>query len=365
MNYSQQQQHQHNSGDESAVYVGKGNISEHVLRAAESLIYKQIVAANSYFTLVHNAQHTRQSVAINPFDLSTVALRALYALQIDLDAQLPFKVSAFCRIYAEDKYKLRQLQRKQAGLSTESGSLDVADPPGVATVGLSVSSEDGIAIGSVVKPKERLQCTLLVSALDATNLRPSFGASSVNAYATLQTGNWQSGGATVTTETRASKASSATNAAFALWGNVCSLSVDPSQIAHLTGSSQSVGEDSHTVLNSHITVQCFDRGLFSICYGTSDLQLSAMLPTSGPADASSHSEFTCDITTHNVRLTRSSSLLFGAAAPGSSADDKDCAVVRLVSMLVVGGEEARTAATNRFQEKVTEMLGERKTVCAA
>eukprot|EP01034_Spumella_vulgaris_P021313 gene21313-27343_t len=353
MNYTQ---HNGAKDDDAAIYVGKGNISEHVLRAAESLIYKQIVASNSYFMLVHNAQHTRQSVAINPFDLSSIALRALYALQIDLDSQLPFKVSAFCRIYAEDKYKMKQLQRKQAGLSSESDSHDAHDSRAIK---LTDTDEDAIITGSVVR--EKLQCTLLVSALDATNLRPSFGATSVNAYVTLQTGSWHSGGATVTTETKPAKANSATSSAFVQWGNMCSLSVDPHQIHHLTGAAEP-SSDSSSVLNSHITVECFDRGLFSICYGSTDVKLSALLPTARPADSSS-SEFTSEIASHNIKLTRSSSLLFGvAAAAGSVAEETNSAVVRLVTMLVVGGEEARTAATNRFQEKITEMLSERKTV---
>lgn len=337
------------STDKGEAFVGKGNISEPVLKAAESLIYTQIISNNKYFSLIHSAQSSGRPLVINPFELSTVAIRALYALQLELDSILPFRVSAYCRILAEEKYKIKQAERKPQ-----------LYPEAVIESDTVIGAAAGGAAGG-----GKMKYTLLVSVIEATQMRASFGSSAVNAYVSLQASEgWHSGGPLTLTETKTCKASSATSNAYCLWGNLSSMSVNPALCQHLGVTDPAYKESEvDAAITTSITVEAFDRGMFSICYGSANLTVNSVLAAAVP-DASnpSSSEYVGEVTTHNLKLTRQAGLFEGAG--GAAAADKEGEVtsVRLLTMLVIGSDAVQQEAAVKFTTRVKEVVEERKTV---
>lgn len=71
---------------------GRGAISANIMLAAEHMLQAQMKGENS----------------VHPLSLSPHAIRALYALQLEMDTLLPLKVSALCRIWAEERLKVRK-----------------------------------------------------------------------------------------------------------------------------------------------------------------------------------------------------------------------------------------------------------------
>lgn len=72
-------------------YEGRGLLPHNVMQAAESLL----------------ADKLKGDCSVNPLSLSPTVIRALYAIQMELDTLLPVHVSAMCRIWTEERIKLR------------------------------------------------------------------------------------------------------------------------------------------------------------------------------------------------------------------------------------------------------------------
>ena len=72
-------------------YEGRGILAYSVMQAAEIML----------------ADKMRGECTVHPVSLSPMAVRALYAIQLELDTLLPVQVSAMCRIWAEERVRLR------------------------------------------------------------------------------------------------------------------------------------------------------------------------------------------------------------------------------------------------------------------
>ena len=96
---------------------------------------------------------------IDPLHLAPVAVRALYALQLELDAYLPTKTCAQCRLWAEDRYRQTKVDVHVTSPTASSSAVPVGDVP---------------------------SSMLLVAVLDVSNIKPTFGMSTVDAFCSVE-----------------------------------------------------------------------------------------------------------------------------------------------------------------------------------
>jgi hypothetical protein len=68
-------------------YSGRGDLPNSIVQAAENVL----------------AQHLKGESAMHPLSLSPSAVRALYALQLEMDSLLPIHICAVGRVWAEER----------------------------------------------------------------------------------------------------------------------------------------------------------------------------------------------------------------------------------------------------------------------
>jgi hypothetical protein len=213
-----------NDEGKASRYFGTGIFPQNILKAAEVLIQK---------TINHKSDEEDE---IDPLALSTITIRALYAMQLELDTALPITVTATCRLIAEEKYKLQR-----ASYRAKNGGPD------------SDEENDSSITGDYNNTH------LLLAIVDATNLTGTFGSNKVDSYCSLRTVNWGYDGKTeitrsFETSSASSKVHPVTGKAFVSWG-------DNFSIPTYSGS---VGkEDAHP----GVLLECNSKGLFMPSYG--------------------------------------------------------------------------------------------------
>mmetsp|Transcript_1356 Transcript_1356/g.1424 ORF Transcript_1356/g.1424 Transcript_1356/m.1424 type:complete len:327 (+) Transcript_1356:2-982(+) len=84
-----------------AKYYTRADFSRKLIRAAETLIEQRLGRAKN------------NQVEVDPMCLSPMAVRALYSLQLELDAVLTPRIIAYCRLWAEERYRLRGGEREK------------------------------------------------------------------------------------------------------------------------------------------------------------------------------------------------------------------------------------------------------------
>jgi hypothetical protein len=374
-----------------------------VMRAADLLVRNQI---SSQFQ-----HHTPEEISreqINALSLSPTAVRALYALQLELDALLGVRVAAQCRLWAEEKYRLRR-----GALQVENRDDEKKDE----TVG-------GHSIN------------VYVAVLDAVNLKPQgmgvMSSRKVDAYCSVRASSWEGCGNTdggfheVSTESKSAKVSIGTGSAFITWGDTYTLPLvinNESEDISVHGNGPTTPPRASTPAPpdgndpAALRIECTSKGIFSPSYGkiviprpmligadtipmlvkrgygatangssAPDGGLSAYASASSSAASASSTAnlapFETSINTHVLPLARPTSNTSFFASLGGSSDvpktpmfssnasggitasgsDPDEVIVRIMTMVVAGSASVQQAAYAKFQAKVAETVEERKTV---
>jgi hypothetical protein len=81
-------------------HQGQGAFNLSMIRAAEILIKSQMASAPPT-SLEEATRDHDQNLSLSP-----VAVRTLYSLQLEMDAILPVKITAQCRIWADEKLQV-------------------------------------------------------------------------------------------------------------------------------------------------------------------------------------------------------------------------------------------------------------------
>ena len=381
---------------------GRGNFSANVMRAADLLVRNQIASQFQH--------HTPEEISreqINALSLSPTAVRALYALQLELDALLGVRVAAQCRLWAEEKYRLRR-----GALQVETRDDEKKD-----------ESVGGHSVN------------VYVAVLDAVNLKPQgmgvMSARKVDAYCSVRATSWDGCGNTdggfheVSTESKSAKVSIGTGSAFITWGDTYTLplvinseSEDLSVSVHGNGPTTPPRASAPAPSDGNdpaaLRIECTSKGIFSPSYGkiviprpmligadtisllvkrgygatangstAPDGGLSAYASaSSSAASAPNMTPFESSINTHVLPLARPTSNTSFFASLGGSSDvpktpmfssnasggitasgsDPDEVTVRIMTMVVAGPPSVQQAAYSKFQTKVAETVEERRTV---
>eukprot|EP01038_Epipyxis_sp_PR26KG_P008983 gene8983-12116_t len=361
-------------------YQGKGLFSPNVLRATESLIRQQIALSSNYgiYESSNSSKSDKRTVSsnkyssvllTNPYALSAVAIRALYALQLELDTMLPIKVSAYCRVHSEDKYKCKRSLNKANGSEDNISNLNTTlpVPPQKSTLTVSPSTE-GMAAMSLNNDMDRdsssslttnecqnrdsqqsvanvIYKSLLVAVIDAVNIKGTFGSKRIVSYATLAAPIPWFGGKTVSkTKAIESTVHSATGTGFISWGEVFGLNIE-----------KGLSND------QIITIEVMRDGLFSFSCGSIDISLPSFLSNglSLKDIEVNENEFVGAYETTNHVLHHSS----GVFSNGSEkSNESDLVSVRVMSTVVCGDETFYQAQLKKFKLKIAETVAERKQV---
>jgi hypothetical protein len=155
------------------VLIGAGSMSEEDLHSAERIVAHQLT------------RHLTRRPGVDPFSIPSNVLKALYSLQLELDAMLPTDISAFCRLRAEQKHirlldlvnkRLKsggmvQAEQSQSLLTEVEGMHNVPDIARYQRTEVSVAAEP--------VDLNRSESYLFIAPVDVTNLQPSFGASTI------------------------------------------------------------------------------------------------------------------------------------------------------------------------------------------
>ena len=307
-------------------YRGFGLFSPSQLQTAQTLVRKQIE---------NNCERSAFNDNVDPLSLAGSVIRALYAMQLDLDTLLPIKVSAICRIWAEDKYRMKKA--REAVLPS---------PPVIENES---NEEIETNVGMDIKTK-----VLLLAVVDAVNLRGTFGVRNLDAYCTITPQCGEKKSAPIVTESSNVKIHKS-GTGFATWGEVYSLPVD------------STSDD----INNQYIIECNTRGYFTPSYGRLVIPKSHFLKqASVVADTFNES----DIQTSHCTLDIASSGggLFGSSGTvdyskyltdiALTSPDPELVSVRLMTMVVEGTDRFQSAVQARFSARVKEAIAERTLV---
>eukprot|EP01041_Mallomonas_annulata_P006261 gene6261-12675_t len=185
-------------------YYSKGDFSRKLIKAAETLLSQPV--------------------------------RALYALQLEMDCTLPPRVIAYCRIWAEEKYRLRTVAAAvtAAAISavTESQGGVMSDTSGSGGGGSGGGSSSGGSGGGITESIDGSGegngdgnqvlggGYLLLAVVDAQNIRGVLGMSKVDVYCSLRFRDWDGARQHVVTDVQTSFVSSDTGTASIYWGEI-------------------------------------------------------------------------------------------------------------------------------------------------
>lgn len=331
------------SGNHSdrGTYQGMGAMAHSIIQAAEVLLEQQ---------LRYDGDN------VSPMSLSPSAVRALYALQLEMDATLSVRVTAQARLWAEEKYRLQRASSLDISHGDPDSFLDAALP-----TAQSVS--------------------LLVACVDACNLEGSFGMSRVEAQCSLTTSNsWDAvstsdsvsskavtHGSTFVTETAGARVSPGTGTALVGWGDIFTLSCPQLPSA----------DKSTSATEKSVRLECNAKGIFAPSFGRANIPLALLVPPTFNRDAmlsasesSPNGVAETPILTLHVPLQRSSTSFFGGSSDSSSVltaaqvnqPDEKLPSVRIIAVVVAGTQNGYQLAFARLQEKVKEAIEARKTV---
>jgi hypothetical protein len=271
----------HGSPRLTKAWRGSGAIAEGVVRVAETLVRAKIAgptpgqgsmdgtgsATENTSSAVSGKDHEEEKLdeetgisfeeictsgSTAALMLSSRTVRALYAMQLELDALLPPHAVAFCRFWADDRFrrqrdKARQMNAALAGSQQEEdggfGEANAALPGGTKAV-------------------------LLVGVVDAVNLTAgSLGMSRLEASCVLRTHRFgrETGGkgeannretlsdcSTMHTRVRSAKVGAGTGTALCAWGQIFEVELD---------------EERRPAAMCDLEVECNCRGVFSPAYG--------------------------------------------------------------------------------------------------
>ena len=144
-------------------YCGRESFSGSMIASAETLIAQRTGAAR---------EDSDHDIA-DPFALSPLMVRCLYALQLELDSLLPAAVSAHCRLWAEERYYLKakeDIANSEEALNEGAGSggkESKQSAPGAAAS----SPKKRDSNSEVAKAEGYENSTLLLAMVDAMNLK--------------------------------------------------------------------------------------------------------------------------------------------------------------------------------------------------
>lgn len=406
----------HASPQRQKAWRGSGAITEGVVRTAETLVRAKIAGpANTRGTVgVAKASEKNTSSTVGgdgeegaeqglgqeetgiSFEeicapgsvaalmLSSRTLRALYAMQLELDALLPLHAVAFCRYWADERFR-RQRDKMQAIDAARAGSQQEAD--------------DGAA-GASTKLRGGSKAVLLVGVLDAVNLTAgSLGMSRLEASCVVRAHQFgvpaEGGGQEVLqdchafhTKVSTARVSASTGTALCAWGQVFELELD---------------EERCPAGQYDLEVECNCRGVFSPAYGNLVAPLEVVLGSGhngsdatealqrarereaalAPEEATEYLarqlalSFEGPLNTVHANLdtdrtavhasgvepkVRDARRRAGASAMRTAADE--VVSVRLYSQLVVGTAAAVADRKNKLQQMAASAISERREVAA-
>lgn len=162
--------------DPGSANKGTGGIDVVYLKLAEKYLAAQLQAVTS-----------KSPPIMLDLEQDKDVLRALYALQLEYDAFLPYRIAAFCRRRAEEKY-MRRVQRER--IATLGDGVD-----GSQTVLLTNLSPLVVIPSTVSGARESMSKPVAVDApttylffsvIDISNLSPSFASALVQCQATTR-----------------------------------------------------------------------------------------------------------------------------------------------------------------------------------
>lgn len=313
----------------SGRYRGLGMFTPTQLQTAETLLRNQMTS---------NSESAFND-SVDPLSLAGSVIRALYAIQLDLDTYLPIKVSARCRIWAEDRYKLKKARE----------ALLMPSIPSDILIESKEDIEYKVGVGMELKTK-----ILLLAVVDAVNLRGTFGVRNLETYCTITPLSGLKKFAPIVTESDNIKIHKS-GTGFAAWGEIFTLPVD------------GILEDS----SEEYIIECNTRGYFTPSYGRIVIPRSHFLKqTSIVADTFNESDIQ---TTHCTLSIPSTGGLFGSSSENIdyskylsdralASPDPDLVSVRLMSMVVDGTDRFQSAVKARFSLRVQEAIKERTLV---
>ena len=292
-------------------YFGTGIFPPNILKAAEVLIQKNINHKNG------------EEEEIDPLSLSTLTIRALYAMQLELDTALPMTVTATCRLIAEEKYKLQR-----ASYLAKNGEPDSDDENDSSTVDANSTH-------------------LLLAVIDATNLTGTFGSNKVDSYCSLHTVDWGNDGRNDVTRSfetgsASSKVHPLTGKGFVSWGDIFSM---PTCSASGGGTDTLPG----------VLLECNSKGLFMPSYGRIFMPKELLLNFQGGEKLDGD----MTISTHNFSLKPYSSSRTDKdyTAISTTNADTDAISIRIMTMIVPNSsmvQSARAKLTIRISEAIEE-----------
>jgi len=329
-------------------YLGRGAFSQDAVNVAEAWVR-------------HQLRH--QGEGSNPRRIRASTIRALYALQLEMDALLPIRVSAQARLWAEEKYRLLRLAQQRESLNETSQS----------------TGSDEEAPHSV---------SLLVAVVDAGNLAGSFGMSRVEAQVSVVAsaawdactstdadtpveagppGKSATSGTSYVTETATGKVLAGADVALVGWSDVFTLSCPPNPGAG-TGSRPAA-----------LRVECNAKGMFAPSFGRATVPFSLLVPPgfsrdalAAEAEASPTGTAETPVLTLHIPLLRPQASFFG----GDASTEQQLTVtaaqthqphetqtsVRILVTAVAGSQAAYQAAFTRLQEQAKQAADARRDV---
>lgn len=275
-------------------------------------------------------------------DVMPGVIKALYAMQLELDSLLPLKVSAFCRRRAEEKYH-RRLSRRS--LLANNGSIK-------GTAGGSAAAA-AAAVLNGLHAKDNKQAVLLVAVIEAVNLKPTFAASAV--HVNLSAKALYSDGTNASVSVGESKVVVARL-------NHCAKTTF-AQFNSSQNSTFAIPLPSSDTANSSlpgIQLELFDRSLLQLSIGRKVLQSSSSLHAAIEdyrrllqAGQGAESASLAAIESHDITLSDSS----------NANDSKEAPVIRIVVTCLYGDPDHIQTETKRFQaETIDPLIRERRSL---
>ncbi len=306
-----------NSESKATRYFGTGIFPPNILKAAEVLIQKTV------------NRKSGDDDEVDPLSLSALTIRALYAMQLELDTALPMTVTATCRLIAEEKYKLQR-----ASYLAKNGVPD-SDEENES----SVDSDDNSS-------------HLLLAVVDASNLTGTFGSNKVDSYCSLRTVSWSNDSKSEATRlfetnSASSKVHPLTGKGFVSWGEIFTIPASTSSASNESESS------------SGVLLECNSKGLFMPSYGRIFMPKELLLNIQEGEKV----EGDMTISAHNFSLKPYSSSRADkdyAAAPTANAE-VDSISIRIMTMVVPNSSMLQSARA-KFTIRVTEAIEERRQV---
>jgi len=305
-------------------YQGQGVFPMNIIKAADILINKktQLIGFN-----LPNAE-----ASIDPLALSIQAVRALYSLQLELDAILPMKISALCRIWAEERYRYQ----------ITNGLNNLVDKKIDISIGSTIDSE------TIMKPIERnIEISLLLGLVDGLNFHGTFGSSKVEAYCTIQLIGWDSESNAFYTEPRSSTVGVGSNTALISWGQIFTIPINLSKLFdNITNK---------PISNTSIRIDIHGVGLFATSYGHITIPLSTFinLPHYQSIQLTNDTIIASEINEHNVLVSRKQ----------DQTNDPLAITLRLVSQIIIQSDnKIKLQNISKLQQRINESIKDKQIV---